>query len=150
MKRNLVVIGVAAVVLTSCGLFAKREHYGARTQNVYNQTIYTRPMVADIDVNINKKIEGYAEDKDLGVAKGKARQDALTKSGADVLVDPVFTYTQKGFGRFKVNVQGYYGKYKEVRPMDLPDSLIYRMGNTGKASLEVKGGKSPVMKFSRK
>lgn len=147
-KISIIAVAFTTVLVTSCGLFQKVEHYGSRTQDVYNRTIFTQPMVAEIDVNINKKIEGYAEDKSLNIAKEKAMQDALTKSGADVLVDPVFTWSQKAFKKAKVTVQGYYGKYKAVRPMDIPDSLLYRMAGSG-TNLEIKGGKSPIMKFSR-
>lgn len=149
MKKRIVFAFLAvALVAVSC----KVRKFGTRQQDIVNQTIFTRPMVADVDVNVNKKIEGYAEDKMLNDAKSKARHDALTKSGADIIVDPIYSYEKAMLGKYKVTVQGYYGKYTSVKPLDIPDTLLWNTGlksNAGKAN---KGGaaRSPIFKFGRK
>lgn len=138
----------AAMVVVSCTV----KKYGSREQDIVNQTIFTRPMVADVDVNVNKKIEGYAEDKVLDDAKSKARHDALTKSGADIIVDPVYSYEKPMYGKYKVTVQGYYGKYTDVRPMDIPDTLLWQTGLKSNAVNKAmnSGKKKPIFNFGRK
>ncbi|MEZ4937430.1 MAG: hypothetical protein R2799_07535 [Crocinitomicaceae bacterium] len=148
MKKLIFMSLVLSVVAVSCTV----KKYGTREQDIVNQTIFTRPMVADVDVNVNKKIEGYAEDKMLDDAKSKARHDALTKSGADIIVDPVYSYEKPMYGKYKVTVQGYYGKYTSVKPMDIPDTLLWNTGLKSNAVNKVldNGGKKPIFNFGRK
>ncbi len=147
-KRILFMFLAVAMIVVSCTV----RKYGSREQDIVNQTIFTRPMVADVDVNVNKKIEGYAEDKALADAKSKARHDALTKSGADIIVDPVYSYEKPMYGKYKVTVQGYYGKYTSVKPMDIPDTLLWSTGLKSNIVNKAMGGKqkSPIFKFGRK
>ncbi|MCB0477525.1 MAG: hypothetical protein KDC84_05150 [Crocinitomicaceae bacterium] len=147
MKKIIFMSLVLSVVAVSCTV----KKYGTREQDIVNQTIFTRPMVADVDVNVNKKIEGYAEDKMLDDAKSKARHDALTKSGADIIVDPVYSYEKPMYGKYKVTVQGYFGKYTAVKPMDIPDTTLWKTGlKSNVVNKAMDSGKKPIFNFGRK
>lgn len=150
MKKRFFLIGSIALssILVSC---ATSSHQ-TRTQKVLRTPILTSPMVADVKVDLTKKIEGHAEDKSLEAAKSKARNEAVIKSGADIIVDPVYSYRKALVGKYKVTVQGFYGKYESVRNLNLPDTSIYKLMGTPDVfkSEEKKGGLLPQLLKKKK
>lgn len=140
MKKVLIIAGVATFVLSSCAVsFANRK------QKINNQTIYTTPMRADVEVDLNKKVTGTATQKGLALAKEAALYDAMQKSGADVIVDPIFTVRQVSMKNYQADVTGFYGKYSAIKKLDIADSLLYRMSN--RAANKEGGAAKPKFKL---
>jgi hypothetical protein len=142
--KKIGVIGIAlvAIVVSSCAI-----NYGNRSQRIYNQTIVTTPMLADVDVNLNKKVEGTSTQKGISLAKEGALNDAMLKSGADLIVSPIFDVKKVSFSRYTVDVTGFYGKYKAIRSLDIADTTLLRYSNGNMNSKDVA---KPKFKFFRK
>ena len=88
--------------------------YEARTFKGVRPNVMVLPLVADVDVDITKKIKGTGSAKTELAAKEEAVYKAIDNSGADVIVDPIFIITVSG-RTVKADVTGFYGKYKEIR-----------------------------------
>lgn len=141
MKRVLIIAGVATFVLSSCAVsFANRK------QKIYNQTIFTTPMRADVEVDLNKKVTGTSTQKGMDLAKQAALYDAMQKSGADVIVDPIFTVRQVSMKSYQADVTGFYGKYTAIKKLEIADSTLFRI-NSGGNSGEQSGGAKPKFKL---
>ncbi len=85
------------------------------------------PTVVDIEVNMEKKVEATSNRVDgVDNAINNAYYKALEKSGADVIVDPVYmveTTGQLGIfgGKSIATISGFTGTYVKARP--LPEAM---------------------------
>ena len=118
-----------------------KKIYTARYIPIERETIPTKPLIATLDVDINKRTKGDAILKGkTGVienAKRMAIVDAMNNSGADVIVDPIFEITKK---RKKVTciVNGFYAKYAEVANATREDCCEVSSLNSKAYSLIIK------------
>lgn len=133
MKRRILGFLLIAFVIGSC----TTVRVTSRTIDASRNDIIVKPMLAEVEVDLNKKVTGTATIR--GLIKSKktpisqikklAHWDACEKSGADIIVDPVYKITKK-IGSVTVEVFGFYGKYKSVetvQPAELENLNLYTM-----------------------
>lgn len=128
MKKNLLVIAIAAISLCSCSTIT----HTATTETVSTE-LYNRSS-ADLTVSPNKISYTFTPNDTyrragVGGVKKAAIAKALEANGnADVLVAPEFEI-KKTRGLFTtkvkyVTVKGYPAKYTNVRPMNATEAEI--------------------------
>lgn len=135
MKRInyiLIMAIVAGSIATSCS----SKIYSTRQTPILRESIPANPIIADMDVDISKKITGEAIVKGgsatIDNAKQMALWQAMEDNKADVVVDPIFSLViKKGIFRKKINakVMGYKGSYSDVHVAsenEIKNLLIYR------------------------
>ena len=112
MKRIYFILAafVIAALFSSCSM----TKYEARTYPGVRSNVLIVPMVAEVSVDINKKITGQGKSNNELAAKEAAIYNAIQLSGADMVIDPIYVIT---ISRTSVMAQvtGFYGKYKEIR-----------------------------------
>lgn len=136
MKRLYLLILSATLILGSCSVrtTTSREIKTAKTG------VYQKKLIADLEVDVTKKITGSAVVKlkgndqvDVKLGRSKslyeramniAKWDAVEKSNADAIADPIFNITQTG-NKVTVEVQGFYAKYKSIDIATNDDLMLY-------------------------
>ncbi|MCB9187805.1 MAG: hypothetical protein H6599_00850 [Flavobacteriales bacterium] len=144
MKKNIL-LGVAVLGLMSSCSMIKTTKTTPRTVETYNSNIIIKPLVAEVEVDVNKKItatvtvtSGTEES-----AKELAKWQAIQDSGADIIVDPVYHTTILG-AKITTTVTGYYGKYVKIETVSSEDVENLNMymqsenGDGGKGSVVTK------------
>ena len=119
MKRILFAGIILAGFISSCSVVKTTP----RTLSTFKSNIIIKPLVAEVEVDINKKIEATAvvsRKQSIEDAKEMAKWNALERSGADIIVDPVYHITIKGPST-TCTVTGYYGKYVKIETVDNTD-----------------------------
>lgn len=122
----------AGAIATSCS----SKIYSTRQTPILRESIPANPIIADMEVDITKKVTGEAMVKGGSATIDNAKQMALWKAmednSADVIVDPIFALVIKsGIFRKKITatVMGYKGKYTDVHvasEKEIKNLLIYR------------------------
>lgn len=71
-------------------------------------------------------VAGFLNGTDLEQRKINLINDLCREIGADVLIDPQFTYSKRILGGGKLTVRGYPAKYQNFRPLsdEQVDSLL--------------------------
>ncbi len=118
MKITLITGVVSVALLASCSIIKTTP----RTVETYNSNIIVKPLIAEVEVDVNKKItaEGINKKGQVDAAKEIAKWNAIQASGADIIVDPV--YHIKITGKTVVaTVTGYYGKYTKIESVKNED-----------------------------
>jgi hypothetical protein len=139
-KRSTHFILIGLLVLSSCtlpskisGIYKTRTN---KTNNIQRSSITAYPIIVDLNVDLTNKVTGAS----LGeIANGLtedyfrelALADALVKSGADILVEPIYSVTKNFSGtgtliktNIEVSVTGYVGKYKNPRNITAADTSM--------------------------
>lgn len=95
MRNLFLLLVVSAMVCASC----TQKVYTSRSQYINRGNIPTNPLVADLKVDLTKKLTGTGTAKGksatVEVAKEVAIYNAINGSGADMLVDPICNCTIK-------------------------------------------------------
>lgn len=129
--HKLLAIIIVALVFPSCSQMAYNKIntsvYETRQQDIDKGALPFNPVIADLQVDLSKKISGtsirqVSRFNDLGLENTKeaALYNAVTNSGADVVVDPIFKINiSNNDGRDeKVTIQsevtGFFGKYTSI------------------------------------
>lgn len=126
--------------------------YETRQQDIQKGALPYNPVIADLKVDLEKKVSGssirqvniYSE-YELENTKQASLYNAVTNSGADVVVDPVFKINiSNNDGRdTKITIQsevsGFFGKYLNIHKAD---SVELRNSTYFKPSLIVKNNES--------
>lgn len=120
-----------------CSCSATIKTRSARTAELPADNISLSPGTVNLSVSDTRSYGSYESLKDNGkprfisrsAGQREACADALAKSGADVLVNPTYTYTYKGkkavFSKLiKVEVTGYPARYGDFRPMTPEEAEI--------------------------
>lgn len=118
MKKNILV-GLAVLgLMSSCSIIKTTP----RTVETYNSNIIIKPLVAEVEVDVNKKITATAvvTQGNEEQAKEMAKWQAIQDSGADIIVDPVYHITISA-GKITCTVTGYYGKYTKIETVSSED-----------------------------
>jgi len=143
-KIKIILILIACLTCFSC----TRKIYTARQIPIEEaKAIQHRPLIANLNVNIDKKVEGEVYLKGRGdlIEAGKlgALADALNKSGADVVVDPIYEITKKG-RKMTCKVTGYYADYSNVTTITREDIELMKLykdviceGQVNREALEI-------------
>jgi hypothetical protein len=154
MNKLIVTTGIILaliVSLSSCAVTGTRTTATPRTIEANQGRIIVKPLIAEVEVDVNKKIEGSATNTkgDVESAKQLAKWEALNKSGADIIVDPVYYITTTTM-TVQVKVVGFYGKYVSVETIEDTelDKLNLYIGNTGSKG-EVSTNKSLKNKLNK-
>ncbi|MCC6516505.1 MAG: hypothetical protein IT275_09130 [Chitinophagales bacterium] len=105
--------------------------YDTRQQKINKNSIPYNPVVVDLVVDINKKVSGSNlrqvdryTDYELQNAKEAALYNAMTNSGADVIIDPIYKINiSNNDGRdakitIQTEVTGFYAKYTNAHKAD--------------------------------
>jgi hypothetical protein len=122
--QTLAVFGVVGLSLFLSSCKVVRVHT-ADAQDITKTHIIQMPLVADLEVDMTRKVTGFAKLKKTSkdFVKMTAMADALKNSGADVLVEPSYdiSYTRSSV---EVTVTGYAAKYKNVRKPNIEDVTL--------------------------
>jgi hypothetical protein len=134
MKTKYYLLGISLLLLTSCA--TTQSSVTVKSLDIYGSGVIQHPVVAELDVK-NVRVEGIANAQsgvNMDVLKSKAIADALSKSGADVLIEPVYE-SESRQGRIYMTVRGYPGSYTNFRPATLDDVPLLDMGILQKAQV---------------
>lgn len=113
--KKLFILMAAAVALSACSKQVFKTHT-ARTTSI-PATTESIANVSDLDVS-EDKVTGSSTGKMLSKKQkeGNAIANALQKTGADILVEPQFTYTYNKKGKLtSVEVSGYPARFRNFR-----------------------------------
>ncbi len=95
MRFTPVLIALTAVTLGAC----TTKMYTSRSQPIARGEIPTTPMVADLKVDLTKKVtaSGTVKGRDASIetAKDVAIYNAMTSNNADLIIDPICKCTVK-------------------------------------------------------
>ncbi len=111
---------VCMVLLASCS----NEYYSHRSVNIQRKDLLVTPVVADLSVDLSKKVTVESGKKNtVDAAKDEAYYKAVTENNIDVLVDPIYdiTTTPKILfwgGKAKAKITGFGGKYTSVKKVN--------------------------------
>lgn len=149
---QIVNVCVTVLILSSCAVTQKTT----KSDYVDGPNVIQKPVVADLQVT-ETKVSGTATGKrsqGVGDVKQMAIADALSKSNADVLIEPRYEI-KTTFSMITVNVTGYPATYKNFRPMEASDTLFMGeetnvrrqvgMGNFEKSSGGMGGGAKAII-----
>lgn len=122
--KSIILTCVLAAAVSSCSTINHTATTSGVNSNIYNLT------VADLKVS-EQKVEKTAEWKwnplssvSLGEQKKTAEAELLKEANADVLVEPEYEVTRRGFMRGgSVTVSGYPATYRNFRPMSEKDAM---------------------------
>jgi hypothetical protein len=132
MKKMYLLILAITMMLGSCSVRTNtsREIKTAKT------VVFQKKLIADLEVDVTKKITGSAVVKLTGIdqvsgpdkiyerAKNMAKWDAILKSNADAIADPIYNINQQG-NKVTIEVQGFYASYKSIDIATHDDMMSY-------------------------
>jgi hypothetical protein len=140
--KKYIYTAIALTGLVSCSIVKSTP----RTVETYNSNIIIKPLVAEVEVDVNKKITatGTSLTGNEDAAKEMAKWQAIQDSGADIIIDPVYHITISG-KRVTATVTGYYGKYTKIETIRAEDTEKLNMymqtessGNSGSTVTKLK------------
>lgn len=119
---------LTSLLSTSCVnmMTVKKNYAETREYGVSKNPIQNRSMVAEYEVDLSQKISGTfaVTNGDLEGAKNLALWDAITKSSADAIVDPIYKVSQD-LKTITVETYGYKAKFKDIRIATKQDLIDY-------------------------
>ena len=127
MKKQIVLLAVAALFFaSSCEVIKTKT---TKTADIYGAGVIQKPVVADLVVQ-QTKVTGVSAGKPgapYEVVKQEAIANAISKSNADVLVEPQFE-TETSGSITTVTVKGWPANYKNFRPIKEEDVALLNIG----------------------
>ncbi|MFA7274720.1 MAG: hypothetical protein WC044_12700 [Crocinitomicaceae bacterium] len=139
-KKSIQFILVGFVFLSSCtipgkisGIYKTRTN---KTSDIQRSSITAYPLIVDLNVDLTTRVSGSSAGELInGLTEEYFRElalsEAMVKSGADILVEPVYTVTKNFTGvgtqirtNIEVVVTGYVGKYKNARNLSPSDTSM--------------------------
>lgn len=126
---------IVALFMSSCSQMTFNKInttvYETRQQDIKKGAIPYNPVIADLKVDLDKKITGSSirqvtayNEFELENTKQASLYNAVTNSGADVVVDPIFkvNITNNNGKDDKITIQsevsGFFGKYTSIHKAD--------------------------------
>jgi len=132
-------------MLTSC-VPTKAKYTTAKSVDINLTGIIQKPVVVDLDVKENK-VSGTATENSefasIETVKQAAIVDAVKKSNADILVEPMFTTETIG-NKITVTVIGFPANYKNFRSIKHEDIELLNVGNLQKIKIYEPKSSTPV------
>ena len=132
MKSKLLFVGLV-LVMSSCApskLIIKKTNAKEYNLETAKTGLVMRPLLADLDVNIERKIVSYSGPLNLDMSdlKNNAMQLFLETYKCDYVVDPIFTTTStlenKKLSQIEIKLTGLSATYKKIYQVDsLPKSI---------------------------
>lgn len=130
LRHQSIVPIITFILLTFFKGYAEKEDVVTNTADV--KVMITALSMADLSID-NERVEkstvwisNILTPADLEQRKSNLIVELCRQIGADVLVDPQFTFKKRILGGGKLTVSGYPARYKNFRPMTDAeiDSLI--------------------------
>lgn len=113
MKKIAISVLVFSLIVLFNSCSSIKHSY--RQVEIPEQNLLVTPVLVDLDVDLNKRVYAVSPKvKGVNDAISTAYYMALEKSGADVIVDPVYK-VESGRKKSIATVSGFYGKYSNVR-----------------------------------
>ena len=132
MKSKLLVVGLV-LGMYSCApskLIIKKTNAKEYNLETAKTGLVMRPLLADLDVNIERKVVTYVGpiNLDMSDLKNNAMQLFLETYKCDYVVDPIFTTTStlenKKLSQIEIKLTGLSASYKKIYQVDsLPKSV---------------------------
>ncbi len=132
MKSKLLFVGLV-LGMSSCApskLIIKKTNSKEYNLEAVKTGLVMRPLLADLDVNIERKTVSYAGPLNLNMSdlKNNAMQLFLETHKCDYVVDPIFTTTStldnKKLSQIEIKLTGLTATYKKIYQVDsLPKSI---------------------------
>jgi len=134
--KKVIIVSVVGLLMASCTM--SRRTVTNRTIQTSHQNIIVKPLIAEVKVDITKKITGTGVVTTGNVAEAKelAKWNAITSSGADIIVDPIYDVTIKSL-TVEAKVVGFYGKYIKIETIsdeELDNIELYKVNSSNKAT----------------
>ncbi|MEX1002504.1 MAG: hypothetical protein WDZ35_10360 [Crocinitomicaceae bacterium] len=144
-KYAVITMAFSLLIMTSCSVVMQKTTAEPRTIEANETRIVIKPLLAEVEVDVTKKITGTATIKGgtPEQAKELAKWDAIEKSGADIIVDPMYKVTTTST-TITAEVIGFFGKYKKISTVedkDLENLDLYTVPSGGGGE----AGKGTVM-----
>lgn len=118
MKSKILLL-VLSTSLISCS----KSYVSHRSVNIQRKDLITNSLVADVSVDLQKKITAESGRKNnINLAMDDAYFNAITNNKIDILVDPVYNITTTPRilifgGKAIATVTGFPGKYTSTKPI---------------------------------
>ena len=126
-KIGIILILLFVIMLTGCAIPNNTTPISVREVQVIYITdvgVSYVPVIADLEIGetkINGSFRGIGNIEEL---KASALSDALLKNRADVLIEPIYTFSDKRAGIRTISVTGFPGVYKNFRQATEQDAWI--------------------------
>lgn len=153
--KNLILLTLTVIFVSSCSQMTFNKInttvYETRQQDIEKGSLPYNPVIADLKVDLDKKISGTSirqvdryNNFELENTKQAALYNAMSNSGADVVVDPIYKVNiSNNDGRddkitIQSEVSGFFGKYINIHKADASElsnssiggALLYKNNNT--------------------
>ena len=141
-KLSIPLFTLFVILLSGCSSIK----YSYRQVEIPEQNLLVMPVLVDVDVDLNTKVTATSPKvKGVKEALSTAYYYALEKSGADVIVDPVYKIKTTGH-KSVATVTGFYGKYTKARKIvdALPEFEKLNKDNIEKALMLINGLQMPT------
>lgn len=113
MKKIAISVLVISVIVLISSCSSLKHSY--RQVEIPEQNLLVTPVLVDLDVDLEKRVYAVSPKiKGVNDAISTAYYMALEKSGADVIIDPVYK-VESGRKKSIATVSGFYGKYANPR-----------------------------------
>lgn len=122
-KLNLIIFtAFVGFILASCS----STRVTNRDISRYSSTVVQRTLIADVKVDLKKKITGEATitDGNATDARNMAVWNAIEANGAHMIIDPVFKFVASR-KRITCSVIGYHGVFENIKTATEQDLLNY-------------------------
>jgi len=132
--RILVYVMFVFLSVTSCTI-NRNYKLNVKSVEVGESLIHKQPLIADVRVDLTKKISAEVLVDASKVEDGKeiAIKDALATQNADIMIDPIFDITISN-SKAIIKVYGYPAYYKEVKTASIEELERLYMSNIGVAN----------------
>ncbi|UKN02132.1 hypothetical protein K6119_01200 [Paracrocinitomix mangrovi] len=125
MKHKLLLLPALflSLLVVSCGSTKRATD---RTIDRSESSVRQKTLIGEFKVDLTKKIKGTSVVKNGSMedAKNLAKWDAIEKSGAHAIVDPIFDFDISG-RTISCNVSGYFAKFDKIETATEQDLLNY-------------------------
>ena len=126
--RNFTILLVITITNT---LACSTSHKIVTTKSIdiYGSGVIQQPIVAEMQVSTNKVTGRAASNRNISLnqLKQNALADALNRSRADVIVEPIFE-TVRDRNRISATVRGFPAVYINFRPINENDIPLIEAG----------------------
>ena len=118
-----------AILLTSSACTTPQTTITTKSMDIYGSGVIQQPIIAEMQVSTNK-VTGRASSNRAGSLhelKQRALADALSRSRADIIVEPIYETVRDG-NRVSATVRGFPAVYVNFRPITDADIPLIEAG----------------------
>ncbi len=139
--KSFFAFAIVAIAFTSCGVSSKSKTSTVKTMDIVNGGVYTKPLLADLDVKETKvtaTAKGTLSKEGIDFVKNQAVASALKTTNGDILVEPKYEVETVN-DDITVTVTGFPANYKNFRQLKAEDSTFLKnrvLLNAGSANIK--------------